>query len=380
LFAAIQVPKPYLNFDENLSAKASLAQQDVRFSRTISVLQRVILSELNKMAMIHLYSKGFDGADLIAFELKLSNPSTVAMQQKLEAMSTKFDIAAKAKETKIVDQDWIQKKILDLTEDDIIKIEAGIRRDRVREVEIEAIAVKENLPQKNPTTDPFDPSNYVMPGANVKKNPPNGEPIGGDANTPIQPTNVSSDMQAVATSGVSVAGQPSASPDAEPAGLPIKATPFLSAARHNERRRVGQGGANNLGMPNLKDMVSANNRHMTDITDKETLNLRPSKKLLEEITLDLGTDETGFKAPPVLSQDIKRLKNKLDEYFKTTGGTRRKKIITENDVSFDDINKKEEPILEMKVINNEIFVEALTEQKDKKQDMIDDLDLSNLED
>jgi hypothetical protein len=34
----------------------------------------------------------------------------------------------------------------------------------------------------------------------------------------------------------------------------------------------------------------------------------------------------------------------------------------------------------MKVINNEIFVEALTEQKDKKQDMIDDLDLSNLED
>ena len=83
LFAAIQVPKPYLNFDENLSAKASLAQQDVRFSRTISVLQRVILSELNKMAMVHLYTKGFDGEDLIAFELRLSNPSTVAMQQKL---------------------------------------------------------------------------------------------------------------------------------------------------------------------------------------------------------------------------------------------------------------------------------------------------------
>ena len=80
LFAAIQVPKPYLNFDENLSAKASLAQQDVRFSRTISVLQRVILSELNKMAMVHLYTKGFDGEDLIAFELRLSNPSTVAMQ------------------------------------------------------------------------------------------------------------------------------------------------------------------------------------------------------------------------------------------------------------------------------------------------------------
>ena len=371
LFAAIQVPKPYLNFDENLSAKASLAQQDVRFSRTISVLQRVILSELNKMAMVHLYTKGFDGEDLIAFELRLSNPSTVAMQQKLEAMSTKFDIAGKAKETKLVDQDWIQKKILDLTDDDIIKIEAGVRRDKIREVEIEAIAVKENLPEKNTTTDPFDPSNYVMPGSDVKKNAPLGEPIDGNANTNAQPVNMANNMQAVATSGVSVAGQPSASPEAS-VGLPIKATPFLAAAKHNDRRRVGMAGKGNLSMPDFKDMLSGNNKYMTDINDKETLNLKSQFTLSEQS--EKSDFEFDYKPPPVISRDMKNLMQKLDDHFAHIGGRRNKKILTENEVKLDDLN--DDRLFEMDMVGDEILIENTT--KDKKEEENDDLDLSNL--
>ena len=371
LFAAIQVPKPYLNFDENLSAKASLAQQDVRFSRTISVLQRVILSELNKMAMVHLYTKGFDGEDLIAFELRLSNPSTVAMQQKLEALSTKFEIAGKAKETKLVDQDWIQKKILDLTDDDIIKIEAGVRRDKIREVEIEAIAVKENLPEKNTTTDPFDPSNYVMPGSDVKKNAPLGEPIDGNANTNAQPVNMANNMQAVATSGVSVAGQPSASPEAS-VGLPIKATPFLSAAKHNDRRRVGMAGKGNLSMPDFKDMLSGNNKYMTDINDKETLNLKSQFTLSEQS--EKSDFEFDYKPPPVISRDMKNLMQKLDDHFAHIGGRRNKKILTENEVKLDDLN--DDRLFEMDMVGDEILIENTT--KDKKEEENDDLDLSNL--
>ena len=371
LFAAIQVPKPYLNFDENLSAKASLAQQDVRFSRTISVLQRVILSELNKMAMVHLYTKGFDGEDLIAFELRLSNPSTVAMQQKLEAMSTKFDIAGKAKETKLVDQDWIQKKILDLTDDDIIRIEAGVRRDKIREVEIEAIAVKENLPEKNTTTDPFDPSNYVMPGSNVKKNAPLGEPIAGNANTNMHPVNVTNDMQAVATSGVSVAGQPSASPEAS-VGLPIKATPFLSAAKHNDRRRVGMAGKGNLSMPDFKDMLSGNNKYLTDINDKGALNLKSQFSLSEETKTE--DFELDYKPPPVVSRDMKYLMNKLDDHFANTGARRNKKILTENEVRLDDLN--DDRLFEMDMVGDDILIENAN--KDKKEEENDDLDLSNL--
>jgi len=60
--------------------------------------------------MIHLFSKGFDGTDLINFELKLSNPSSVALQQKLELWSVKFDTGAAAKESGLVDAHWVQKE------------------------------------------------------------------------------------------------------------------------------------------------------------------------------------------------------------------------------------------------------------------------------
>jgi tetratricopeptide (TPR) repeat protein len=80
------------------NSKATLAQTDIRFSRTISSIQKIIISEMNKLAMIHLYAKGFDGEDLINFELKLSNPSTVATQQKFELWDTKMDVAGTAKD------------------------------------------------------------------------------------------------------------------------------------------------------------------------------------------------------------------------------------------------------------------------------------------
>ena len=84
LFAALKVPRAYLGYDEMLSSKATLAQEDIRFSRTINYIQKVAISELNKLAIIHLYANGFDGDDLLDFNLTLSNHSAIAQQQKLE--------------------------------------------------------------------------------------------------------------------------------------------------------------------------------------------------------------------------------------------------------------------------------------------------------
>ena len=95
LFAALKIPKAYLGYDEDIGAKATLAQEDIRFSRTIQRIQKTVIAELNKIAMIHLYVHGFDGEDLLDFELKLSNPSSVAQLQKLELISSRFDIAGK---------------------------------------------------------------------------------------------------------------------------------------------------------------------------------------------------------------------------------------------------------------------------------------------
>jgi len=137
LFAALKIPKAYLGYDEDIGAKSTLAQEDIRFSRTISRIQKVVVSELNKMAMIHLYAHGYEGEDLLDFTLKLSNPSTIAQQQKLELISSRFDIAAKAPEG-IVDRRWVRKTIMGLTDEEIDEIKDGRRKDKKEDADLEA--------------------------------------------------------------------------------------------------------------------------------------------------------------------------------------------------------------------------------------------------
>ena len=139
LFAALKIPKAYLGYDEGLGAKATLSQEDIRFSRTIARIQRTVLSEMNKIAIVHLYCNGFSSEDLLDFKLMLSNPSTIAQQQKLELYNTRFATAQSALQTPgLVDRIWVQKNILRLTDEEISAIKTGLRRDKVDDLEIEA--------------------------------------------------------------------------------------------------------------------------------------------------------------------------------------------------------------------------------------------------
>ena len=137
LFAALKVPKAYLGYDEEVGAKATLAQEDIRFSRTIQRVQKTVLSELNKLAMVHLYCHGYEAEDLADFELRLSNPSSIAQQQKLELIRARFEIAGSAPEG-IVSREWIQKNVLSLTDDDIADIKSGRIQDKMDDLEVEA--------------------------------------------------------------------------------------------------------------------------------------------------------------------------------------------------------------------------------------------------
>lgn len=138
LFAALKIPKAYLGYDEEIGAKATLAQEDIRFSRTITRIQKVIISELNKLAMVHLYSHGYEGEDLLDFTLKLSNPSSIAQQQKLELIASRFDIAAKAPEG-VVDRRWVRKNIMNLTDEEIEDVKEGRKKDKQEDAELEAV-------------------------------------------------------------------------------------------------------------------------------------------------------------------------------------------------------------------------------------------------
>lgn len=120
------------------NSKATLSQEDIRFSRSIQRIQKTVISELNKLAQIHLYCHGYDGDDLADFELHLSNPSTVAQMQKLELIRTRFEIAAAAPEGS-VNRAWIQKNVLGLTESDIEEVHTGRITDKKRDLELENV-------------------------------------------------------------------------------------------------------------------------------------------------------------------------------------------------------------------------------------------------
>lgn len=175
LFAALGVPKAYLGYDEMLSSKATLAQEDIRFSRTIQILQKIVISELNKLAILHLYAKGFDGEDLIDFELRLSNPSTVALQQKLDLWKTKIDIVGSVDqiETRFLPMSWLYKEILGFTEDEIVGLRDKLKDDKKFAAELDAITAPDD--EGDNTVDPFDPSSYALPG---------GSPVQGAGGTP----------------------------------------------------------------------------------------------------------------------------------------------------------------------------------------------------
>lgn len=136
LFAGLKVPKAYLTYDEGVGAKATLAQEDIRFSRTISKIQKTVLAELTKIAMIHLHVHGFQDDELLDFNLQLSNPSSIAQQQKLELINTKFSIASSAPEG-LVSKEWILKNVMGFSKDEIEDIQNQILAEKLFETEME---------------------------------------------------------------------------------------------------------------------------------------------------------------------------------------------------------------------------------------------------
>lgn len=306
LFSALKVPKPYLNYDENLSSKATLAQTDIRFSRTIAAIQKIIVAEMTKLAMIHLYAKGFDGEDLINFDLRLSNPSTVAIQQKLELWATKMDIAGTAKETRLVDERWIQKTLLELTDDDIDQINKGLYQDKVREVQLDQVVFEEEN-YKPTTTDAFSPSGYGMSGEDIPKGVTHQPPPRGGSEI-VGPGPKKNSFKV----------------DYKQGSTPIKATPFLTRNRKNRKRRVGAGGRANTANPDFGAMLHpGKNRSLSDIygfkSRQEGIELDGEEMVLGE--------RKDFKPEPVFPGEIKSIFRRMSEHFFTR--KRKSEIIAE---------------------------------------------------
>ncbi len=119
MLGSLKVPKSFLNYSDELNGKSTISALDVRFSRTIERIQRVIISELEKIAIIHLYTQGFEDADLLNFTLELNNPSIIYEQEKIALLKEKVDLAGQIMEKKLFSTDWIGDKIFQMSEDQL---------------------------------------------------------------------------------------------------------------------------------------------------------------------------------------------------------------------------------------------------------------------
>jgi hypothetical protein len=139
LFSALKVPASYLtNMEGADEDKTTLAQKDIRFARTIQRLQRSIITELEKIGIIHLYTLGYKGADLISFKLSLNNPSKLAELQELEHWKTKFDVAASATEG-FFSRRWVADNIFNLSEEEFIRNQREMFFDRRLDAELQGV-------------------------------------------------------------------------------------------------------------------------------------------------------------------------------------------------------------------------------------------------
>lgn len=191
LFAALKVPKAFLGYDENIEGKATLAAEDIRFARTIDRIQRILVSELNKIALVHLYSQGYRDEALTNFELSMQTPSIIFEQEKIELMKSKAELAQSLLDQKLLPTDWIYDNIFHLSEDQYDEYRDLIREDAKRQFRITQIENEGNDPVESGKSygTPHDLASLYGKGRNDSnpRNVPNGydedKPLGRPKNS-----------------------------------------------------------------------------------------------------------------------------------------------------------------------------------------------------
>jgi len=178
MMAALKVPKAFLGYEEQVGSKATLAAEDVRFARTIERIQRITVSELTKIAIVHLYVQGYEDADLVNFELALKNPSTIYEEEKIELWNNKTTLASSMMTDGLLSTEWIYKNIFGFTEDEIKEEDNKIVYDFKQKFRREQIQAEGNDPAKTGESQ-GTPSDLAMGRTGHELEDEGGSPEGG---------------------------------------------------------------------------------------------------------------------------------------------------------------------------------------------------------
>ena len=148
LLGSLKIPKAYLGYEEDTTGKATLASQDFRFARTVERIQRIMVSELYKIAVVHLYSQGFEDGDLVDFTLTLTAPSSVYEKEKVELWTSKVTLAGDMIDKKLFSRYWVYENLFNMAESDYLAEQDRIIQDTKEQFRMEQIKTEGNDPVK----------------------------------------------------------------------------------------------------------------------------------------------------------------------------------------------------------------------------------------
>jgi len=312
LFAALKIPRAYLGYDEMLSSKATLAQEDIRFSRTINVIQKTMMAELNKLAIIHMYAHGFDDEDLQNFTLHLSNPSTVAQQQKLELWRAKFEIAGSAPEG-MVTKEFMRKEILGLNDEQIEHMDDTRMKEKLVDAAIEGAAAG------GAEGGDAGGGDDLFGGGDLGGDDAGGDAAAAEASPPEENAGEEPEEESEPGSQLLTGGDDF--DDDESFSLkiqnikdkPIKVQPQLQRALYNRSRRRTHG-ASKTHMPDFVKMTGNDSNSMNDPFDNDFMKSMISNPFGE------GVVPRPQRAPIKLSRDMTNTLDRMKEVLKLRSG------------------------------------------------------------
>ncbi len=160
MIGALKIPRPFLGYEEQISGKATLAAEDVRFARTVERIQRIIVSELTKIAIVYLFSQGYTDEELVNFSLNLTNPSTIYEQEKIQLWEAKIRLSMEMQATNLIGTDWIYDHIFGMSEDEVEDMRTQVVKDKKRMFRI--LSIEQGQDPANPQGTMGDPGEAMQ--------------------------------------------------------------------------------------------------------------------------------------------------------------------------------------------------------------------------
>ena len=273
LFSALKVPKAYLGYEADLEGKATLAAEDIRFARTVERIQKIMISELTKIALVHLYAQGYDDSALTNFELSLTTPSIIYDQERTALLKEKVDLAQQMMDTKLMPTDWIYDNIFHFSEDQYQEYRDLIIEDQKRKFRENQIEAEGNDPAASGEAYGTPHSLASLYGAGRYPGS-KGVPTGYSVNDPQYPEQALDQGRPV--SSVSDYG----TQDSNLGKDPIGSSRMKSKPGQEERPGLSNAG---MALENLNTKsVFAQNEKMLKGMFKTKVNLFEGEKLLDE--------------------------------------------------------------------------------------------------